>query len=809
MPRHSDKKLHLVLQTTPQLLPYSKQGGGSYLPPKRDRNAHGKYIQNSYQKAIDKAEQEVENMLMGVAETVRGYYLDFELSEGFSSLEKLDVSDFELIRVKESSNGSKLVATIFVPKDKIGQFQKKIKQYLEEDTKPKKDGSTSPKNQKLIDSINSIDSSNIRSLWCDSLDSFPKDGSEVFWWEVYVLASQEEKFRETCQEQEVVVDEGSLKFPDRIVFCVNTNTTTMAKLQLQTGAIAELRHLKSITEFFISLNPQEQADWIKELEGRIEWPNEDAPSVCLLDTGVNHGHPLIVKAIKDEDLHTYDPNWSKGDGLEGGRGHGTAMAGVALYGDLGEVLTSDEIIQLKHRLESVRVLPEIGRNPKRLYGSITQESVYRVETKKPHHLRNFCMAITLEKTPEEKIDGGTPSSWSAAIDQLSVGADATNQKRLMIVSAGNIRDKSLPIDYFERCQLEQIEDPAQSWNSLTVGAFTNKVSIDDPDFRGWKPIASAGDLSPLSRTSSLWQGQWPIKPEIVLEGGNQIKLPDNKQLDICDDLGLLTTHHVPTTKFFESTHGTSPATAQAARMAAIVQANHPYFWPETLRALLVHSAEWTEAMQKRLGKAKNKTQQDSLIRCFGYGVPSLERAIWSAQNAVTLISQNEIQPFIKKKMGSEAKMNKMHLFELPWPKEVLEELSSEEVRLRITLSYFIEPNPSDRGYQRRYTYGSHGLRFSAKQPDETLEQFQWRINKFLDEGEEAPSNTSQSGESGWIIGKTKRDKGSIHSDIWEGRAVDLAERGIIAIYPVGGWWKTHNGQKKWNKKNKVLTHHIN
>lgn len=41
----------------------------------------------------------------------------------------------------------------------------------------------------------------------------------------------------------------------------------------------------------------------------------------------------------------------------------------------------------------------------------------------------------------------------------------------------------------------------------------------------------------------------------------------------------------------------------------------------------------------------------------------------------------------------------------------------------------------------------------------------------------------------WFLGEQTRNKGSVHSDIWVGTAADLAERGVIGIYPVSGWWK--------------------
>ena len=130
----------------------------------------------------------------------------------------------------------------------------------------------------------------------------------------------------------------------------------------------------------------------------------------------------------------------------------------------------------------------------------------------------------------------------------------------------------------------------------------------------------------------------------------------------------------------------------------------------------------------------------------------------------------------------------MHVHELPWPKEVLEELGETPVRLRVTLSYFVEPNPGRRGWRRRHRYASHGIRFEVKLPTETIAEFRKRLNqRALEEEEEKPSSAGNA--AGWYLGEQTRNKGSIHSDIWVGTAADLAERGVVGIYPVSGWWK--------------------
>jgi hypothetical protein len=42
--------------------------------------------------------------------------------------------------------------------------------------------------------------------------------------------------------------------------------------------------------------------------------------------------------------------------------------------------------------------------------------------------------------------------------------------------------------------------------------------------------------------------------------------------------------------------------------------------------------------------------------------------------------------------------------------------------------------------------------------------------------------------------------GSLHCDLWRGHAIDLAGHDAVAVYPVGGWWKSHVGQKRVTDK---------
>ena len=138
----------------------------------------------------------------------------------------------------------------------------------------------------------------------------------------------------------------------------------------------------------------------------------------------------------------------------------------------------------------------------------------------------------------------------------------------------------------------------------------------------------------------------------------------------------------------------------------------------------------------------------------------------------------------------------MHLHNLPWPQDALEDLGDTQVELRVTLSYFIEPNPSERG-RSRYRYESHGLRFDVKRPYESVDEFRARINAAA--RDEEKRDRQRGDDDQWLVGTQARHRGSLHSDIWRGSAADLASRAFVAVYPAMGWWKTRTALERYNR----------
>lgn len=658
---------------------------------------------------------------------------------------------------------------------------------------------TSPKNDKLVASISSVRLALLRDIWQDRLD-FPDENHEM-WWEVWLrgtratAAAVHGRFQTLAGIVGIArVSQRYVAFPERVVVHAYASAHRLAVSIDLVTMFAELRKAKELSTYYVNLEPTEQGEFIADAVERLVLPEGESPCVTIMDSGVNRAHPLIEPGLAAEDMYAADRAWGLADSDP--EQHGTGMAGIALYGCLNGVMTEIGDIVLRHRLESVKILPPPpAENDPPDYGRVTQDGVVLAHIRAPQRNRVLCMAITADDR-----DMGLPSLWSGAVDDLCAGT-ATGKPQLMFVSAGNVRDDLYKKDYvyheWNRTRAA-IEDPAQAWNTLTVGAMTELCTIQEEGLEGWHPIAESGDLCPTSRTSLAWPGEnqkgWPIKPDIVMEGGNYAESGTNRLR--ADDLSMLTTILHPSGRLLETTRDTSPATALAARDAAILWSHYPKLWPETVRALMVHSAKWTQRMIDRF-PGDSKAAAHQRLRCYGYGVPDRHRAIHSAENVANLIFEGDLQPFQKK--GSECRTYQMHVHKLPWPVDVLQGLGAAKIQMRVTLSYFIEPSPGCIGWNVNTRYASHGLRFDVIRPTEDLEGFKRRISRDFWENKKRPVGQVKETRN-WVIGDNGRTNGCIHSDWWVGSAAELAACGSIVVYPVTGWWRDRHHLDCYGKK---------
>jgi len=795
--------LHDAQQATAFTTPRSLRGDSDKFPT-RNRQSHSAKLHEQWAAIWTKAREEQASRVSVSMPVKGGVYIEFEGAAGYELVSKSledRRSGIRLLNVREDfvnvgGNSEQKItrATVFIPMGKQDFFLKKILEYAQNDT-PK----GIPKHDELMRSVEDMRLAVLESFWVDESKQLPQGATSV-WCEIWLQGNAEDveqRFREIASDLGIEVPEHSLQFPERVVFLGKATREQLANLIAASPDIAEFRRAKETARFFLELENRDQTEWVADLRARLKINQEPNVAVCVLDTGVNNGHDLLAPVLADEDRHAVNPDW----GLSDHNGHGTLMSGVVAFGDLTEVLPESHQIDINHCLESVKILPPYGENDPDLYGYVTIQGMSYAAIQAPERIRIGCMAVT----SKDWRDLGKPSSWSAAIDKYTSGYDDGN-RCLMIVSAGNIVGQEYWASYPDSNLTSLIHDPGQSWNALTVGAYTQKAVLSDPDFDGYVPLAQADQLSPFSTTSLTWERKstWPVKPDIVMEGGNLAKGPDDF-ISESDELSLLSTSYQPTRRQFDKISATSAAAAQAARMAAQIQVRYPDAWPETIRGLMIHSADWPEALKRQFLEKKSngeysKTEYGKLLRICGYGVPNLSKALACASNSLTLIAEAEIQPYKQKDDNSRYVTNEMHLHPLPWPREELLSMGAAPVKLRITLSYFIEPGPGEVGWKDKYRYASYGLRFALNSPGEGEDEFMKRLNKAVRDDNEDKPNTD-SGSDRWLIGSNSRDTGSVQSDIWiNGTAAEIANCNLVGVYPLIGWWRTRSWLQRWDRK---------
>ncbi|MEN9116136.1 S8 family peptidase [Xanthomonas euvesicatoria] len=718
------------------------------------------------------------------------------------AIDSLDLKSegIELLNVRETLGGT--LATVWLPEGKLELFEQKIISYL---AAP---GTGNPRDgRKLLDAIRQIRAAVIEDLWTDDSPIPVVDRVANFEAWIGTPVIQEEarrgrrsalrltpmqriaRFRAAAELVGLRVGQRPLLFPERAVLQVRGTLAQFQQSAPLLGQLAELRFAPEVAEFFMGLDAAEQREWVDELLGRTGFagPGEDVPHVCVLDTGCAHGHPLLARSISPDDVHAVDPDWGTGDE----NGHGTGQCGLALWGDLTGALGGEGVWGVRHRLESVKLLPDRGTNNEDHFGPITAQAVSLPEIHAPHRRRLFSMAVT----SDTHVMTGRPTAWSAEVDALCSDWSGNGESpRLMIVSGGNVSGIR-PGTYFAANSAASIEDPANAWNALTVGAITRKTNITEGFAGEYVPVADFGGLSPYSSTSERWQREAPFKPEVVFEGGNVGN--DGLWCSPLDSLSLLTTHHRPIERQFATTWATSSATAIASRFSAEIMAHYPAFWPETVRALMVHSAQWTERLVQQFPGGRDNIERR--LRHCGWGEPDLATAINSGADSLTLIAQSELQPYERNAIRRNVTARDMHLHRMPWPRDILQGLLRQDVELRVSLSYFIEPNPGERGRSDRFRYASHGLRFAVQRPTETAVQFQSRINALSREDDEAFENF-EGADHRWLLGPRKRFRGSLHHDRMTCSAPELASREHIAVFPVGGWWKSREALERFERR---------
>lgn len=380
-------------------------------------------------------------------------------------------------------------------------------------------------------------------------------------------------------------------------------------------------------------------------------PAEGAPVIGVLDSGVND-HPLMNGLVVGRHL---------GEGIVGDAdvwGHGTSVAGAALFGDLRNAIPAG-VLEPVGRLAVAKVVGDDGRFPERRTVPRVMDTAIRTL-----HADQGCRLFVLSLgDANANLPQGRVGSWAATLDALARELDV-----LIVVSAGN-RGRPRPfmaatseelVTVYPTYLLEpenRLAEPAGAANVITVGSVAGGTGLDarhahDANVR---PITHEwGEPSPFTRVGPGAGGV--RKPDVVDLGGTAVFDVPSVSLAGAPRLpaaGVITLNHRYTEQFLTASAGTSFAAPLLIHKAARLLRRMPNASANLLRALLVGAARSPDAFDLRLA-AMTAAER---VRIGGNGVVDPSRAAYSDDHRVVLYAEDTLE------------MDQFAVYRLPIPPE--------------------------------------------------------------------------------------------------------------------------------------------
>jgi subtilisin family serine protease len=525
---------------------------------------------------------------------------------------------------------------------------------------------------------------------------------------------------------------------------VNQDSIALARLRISMPGYDRLLNHRDVR--LVDLPPRLQlaaSDLQVDVDtlGEMPQPPSNAVHLAVLDSGITSNHPLLEAVVGD--AQSFVPQLGAADE----HGHGTAVAGLASYGDIAACLRTSVFVP-RFRILSGRITDaENASDSGFVENHITAAVKYFVEE---YDCRIFNLSFGDSRKP---FDGGHVRGLAVTIDTLARSHDV-----LFIVSAGNYvgngqaappKWKTDYPSYLLDREEARIIDPAPALNALTVGSIARfespRLAQRYPSDPAFQAVARTDQPSPFSRTGPGPGGA--LKPEIVEYGGNYAV--DLRDASESFHTNALLGEPAPAFDFaargglLRDFVGTSFAAPHAAHLAARVLEQYPGASSNLVRALIVAHAVVPEPAKLI---ARNEAERRRLV---GYGRPRAERCVHSLDNCVSLV--------VDEKLGED----QHHFFAIPLPEDFLEATGS---RLR-TITVALAHRPLVR--TTRFDYRGSRMKFrvvAAKNLDEVTKVFK-KTPK--DEREEAMAEFRKPG-----LGAQTRDKGTVQSATYEVKRLD-------------------------------------
>jgi hypothetical protein len=478
---------------------------------------------------------------------------------------------------------------------------------------------------------------------------------------------------------------------------------------------------------------------------------DGAPIAAIFDAVPLSQHPRLAGTLSVDDPFELE-------GLAvGARKHGTAMASAVVHGDINGAWARplERPVHFVNMLYAVADPNQPERFPDLLPADMFERAILGMRTGDAPTAQHVLI-INVSLGDPNKPFAGRLSGWARVVDHL-----ASTYGILFVISAGNhhaaLETQNMTARAFEdldpaervkvalrasaaQMATRRVLAPAEAMNAITVGAlhadqFAYPHQLPASNFDVW---AGTGLCSVSSALGPGHNGA--TKPEILAPGGrHHVRLSpqgDHHRLQpltaSAAAFGGIAVAAPPSATSLGAdivarSIGTSVAAALATGVAAraheALEAAYPDFGAlpsaqraTLLKALLVHSARWTDArdlLVEVLGPPEGKfsyRQKDNVRRYIGYGAYDPELIITCADDRATLWAVGTLAADQGKR------------FRIPWPATMT--AKAQPHGLSATLAWFSPPRPGAVAYRavrmkiiEPTQLGTAGIRASGVQPD--------------------------------------------------------------------------------------------
>ena len=188
------------------------------------------------------------------------------------------------------------------------------------------------------------------------------------WWEVWLRIGTRPTFDAAAQRLDLMVRRPCPHLPRPGGGSgLRDGRGSGARCRQHPDTIAELRLARDAPGLFMAMDGAEQRLWSDDLARRITQPPADAPAVCLLNSGTTYRHPLEFNAVSIRPISKLTigvgPLRISAVSVTVGTVH--ELSGLALHGDLADLLATNSTVSLRHRLET-------GPDPSPIAAPMTQ-----------------------------------------------------------------------------------------------------------------------------------------------------------------------------------------------------------------------------------------------------------------------------------------------------------------------------------------------------------------------------------------------------------------------------------------------------